>query len=180
MKAIAEFPFKIIMNNDVEVLRMGWEYTYPLAMRQTGFHHFCFRQLGMWGASNGNKEPNQKRPDERKKVNNREIATIHESPQGAILAYDQLAFNTVGYFDSNIFSGYGRSHHLWSFRVSVSGIQPEGIHDIAVSNDFFKVHDEDCTTPPKQRLEDYRRNTKIFDDEMEKLRNGERPVYVSY
>jgi GT2 family glycosyltransferase len=170
MWSIAEHPYKLILNNDVEILRIGWEFYYFLAMQQTGIHHFCFQQEGLWGAGTKN------RPEEITTKYGRRIKTIHNYPQGAILAYDQEAFGAVGYFDCLSFRGYGKSHWDWSFRVSESGIQPEGIHDVVGSNDYFKVHDVGCTTPQKERIEDYKRNTKI----LEKLRGDKSRIYISY
>ena len=171
MKALEAFPYKIIMNNDVEVLGNPlWWAVYPLAMDQTGIHHFCFQQEGLWGAGT------KKRPQEIQVINGRRIKTIHNFPQGAILSYDQKAFETVGYFDAKNFHSYGRSHWDWSFRVSDSGIQPEGIHDISISNTVFKVHDEPCSTDQTTRLKDYQRNTKIFED----LRQDKSRIYIDY
>jgi hypothetical protein len=174
MWSLAEFEYKMIFNNDVEILRIGWEYYYFLAMQQTGFHHFCFQQEGLWGAGT------EKRPQIIEEYYGRKVKTIHDFPQGAILALDQKAFETVGYFDASNFQSYGYSHWMWSFSVSESGIQPKGIHDVIGSNDYFRVHDEKCTTPQDERSKSYQRNGKIFRKEFEKLKKGERPVYTPY
>jgi len=174
MKSLSPFQFKMILNNDVEILREGWEYFYPMTMKQTGIHHFCFQQEGLWGAAT------KKRPEIIQEIAKRKIKTIKNFPQGAIMAYDQKAFETVGYYDAERFKSYGRSHWLWSFSISESGIQPEGIHDVIGSNDYFKVHDEVCTTPQKERLESYRRNTKIFEEELQKIKENKRDIYIPY
>jgi len=170
MRLIKKYPYKILFNNDVEIKRVGWEFYYFLSMQQTGIHHFCFQQEGLWGAGTS------KRPETITEISGRKIKTIDNFPQGAILAYDQLAFDTVGYFDCKNFKGYGRSHWDWSFRVSDSGIQPSGIHDVVGSNDYFIVHDEPCTTQQSIRLEEYRKNTKV----LERLRGVKDRVYIEY
>jgi len=175
MLSIAKKPYKLIFNNDMEILRVGWEYYYFLAMQQTSFHHFCFQQIGLWG--NGNKK---KRPETIQCYNDRTIKTIYDHPQGALLAYDQVAFDTVGYFDAELFKSYGRSHWLWSFAISESEIQPKGIHDVVGSNKYFRVHNEPCTTPAKERIESYMRNTKIFEDELQKMKMQCRHIYTPY
>jgi len=170
MWAMTSYPYHMIMNNDVEVMRIGWQYYYFLAMEQTGFHHFCFQQEGLWGAGT------KKRPEVINEYYKRKIKTIANSPQGAILTYDQKAFSTVGYFDAHSFIGYGKSHWDWSFRISESGIQPKGIHDVVGSNRYFKVHDELCTTPTTERLKDYQKNGLVFDN----LRNVPNRIYIDY
>jgi len=170
MRGLSGFPYKIIMNNDVEITKKGWWSLYPVAMQQTGIHHFCFQQEGLWGAGT------HKRPQEIQEIGGRKVKTIHDFPQGAILAYDQKASGMVGYFDAKEFNGYGKSHWDWSFRVSNSGIQPEGIHDLPISNEYFKVHDEACTTESKTRIDDYQRNTKV----LERLRQDKSRIFVNY
>jgi hypothetical protein len=172
MKTIARHPYKIIMNNDVEILRPGWEYFYFLGMEQTGIHHFCYQQMGLWGAGT------KKRPHIDQKICGRNIRTIFNYPQGAILTYDQTAFETVGYFDANKFKSYGYAHWMWSFSVSESRIQPEGIHDIVGSNEYFMVHNELCSTPMKERYDSYRRNEEIFRIELQKLKEKNRFLYT--
>ena len=98
-----------------------------------------------------------------------------------MLIYDKKAFETVGYFDVNCFASniYGYAHHLWSLSVSESNIQLKGIHDVIGSNKYIKVHNEQSCTPSDERIESYRKNREIFQEEMRKLRNKERNVYTS-
>lgn len=161
-----------IFNNDCEVLKKGWMEFYITSMRKCNIHHFCFHQEGLWGAGTA------RRPETRSIINGIEIKTIHNYPQGALLVFDKKAFDTVGYFDSKNFISYGLSHWMWSFSISESNIQPKGIHDVIGSNKYFKVHDEPSATPPKERIESYRRNTLIFEEEFRKLKIGKRPVYT--
>ena len=141
-------------------------------MVRTGIHHFCFQQEGLWGAGT------TKRPEEIWNRSGCNIKTIQTSPQGAILALDQKAFETVGYFDSEKFHSYGFSHWLWSFAVSESRIQPKGIHDVIGSNEYYKVHNEPCTTPPTERTEWYSRNREIFESEFQKIKEKKREIYT--
>jgi hypothetical protein len=174
MKWLEPFKYKMILNNDVEVLHPNWWILYPYAMIKTGFHHFCFQQEGLWGAAT------KKRPETRMSTNGITVKTIYEFPQGACLVYDQKAFRTVGYFDALNFKSYGYSHHLWSHAVSISNIQPEGIHDVVGSNKYFKVHDEPSVTEMNERVVSYRRNGEIFHRELNKRKSGERKVYTDY
>ena len=131
LRCLSRFNYKIILNDDVEILRNGWETAYANAMVGTGIHHFCMRQPGVYGA----KDDDEKRRD----YNGFKVRTILQKPQGAVIAFDQVAFEKVGYFDEQ-FGVYGMEHVDWSNRVSLSKIQPIGFHDIEGSEAFFKVH----------------------------------------
>ena len=174
MKALEPYEYKIIFNNDVDVLKRNWAFFYPISMIKTGFHHFCFQQEGLWGAGT------VKRPEKVWNHKGCTIKTIQNYPQGAILAYDRVAAETVGFFDAKNFKSYGFSHHLWSHSISESKIQPEGIHDIIRSNDYFCVHDELCSTPTIERIESYARNRVIFLRELKKIRENKRDIYTPY
>jgi hypothetical protein len=168
LKCLKSFHFKLMLNNDVEILKKGWYYFYFDAMEDTGYHHFCMQQQGLWG--HGTKK---KRPFTISKVNGVEIRTIQEKPMGAVMSFDKLAQDTVGYYD-NIFPKYGMSHHDWTNRVSLSGIQPSGIHDLKCSNSYFEIHDEACSTPQKDRIKLYIEAKKIY----EKVRNDKKRIYI--
>lgn len=173
LQMISEFPYKIIFNNDVEILKNGWDELYIDGMKKTNIHCFSFRQLGLWGAVKFGERG--KRPDRRWVYSGVNIATIKEMPQGALIAFDQKAFETVGYYDTE-FKKYGASHHDWCNRISLSGIQPMGFHDLGNSNEYFKVHDEVCTTSYKDRKIYYQKN-------MERYRNickNKNRTYIDY
>lgn len=172
IKALEPFKYKLILNNDVEVLKDNWAFFYPIAMMKTGFHHFCFQQEGLWGAGT------KKRPERVWGCRGCTIKTIDNFPQGALLAYDKVAEETVGFFDAATFLGYGKSHWDWSFRVSDSGIQSKGIHDVLGSNKYFRVYDEMCATPIDQRIADYSKNTDIF-NQLRATDIGQR-IYIPY
>lgn len=133
MLALMPYKFKLILNDDVEIKRKGWETFYFDAMDKTGYHHFCYRQHGVYGAN--------KNQETARKVGDFMVKTINTKPHGAVLAFDDKAFQTVGYYDAK-FPRYGMAHVDWSERVSKSGLQPRGFHDIENSNLFFEIHDE--------------------------------------
>lgn len=174
LQLIKHKDFSFIFNNDCEIIHPEWITFYFNASIQTKIHHFCFQQEGIWGAGT------DKRPEMREEINGVAIKTLHDYPQGALLVFDKLAFKTVGYFDSNTFSGYGKSHWDWSFRISESGIQPKGFHDVVGSNGYFKVHDEKCVTDSKKRAEDYQRNTEIYNKRIRDIQLRRLPLYIGY
>ena len=143
MRCLSRFNYKIILNDDIEILNTGWENIYVNAMLTTGIHHFCHRETGIYGANED---------DIRVSIlNGIKIRTISNKPQGAIIAYDDLAFKTVGYFDEG-FGLYGMEHVDWSHRVQLSGIQPEGYHDVVGSDNFFRVHKETSAVANRSSL----------------------------
>lgn len=178
LETLEPFPYKLILNNDVEILKPGWQFMYPFAIIKTGYHCFCHRQLGLWGACKEGED--EKRPDKRSIVNGIPLATIQQKPHGAVIAFDKKMHNTVGYYDSDVFRGYGMSHHFWTVLAGISGIQPYGFHDVAFSNDYFYVHNEKSVTPQTQRILDYRRNQELYNEEVEKVKDGKRAIYTPF
>jgi GT2 family glycosyltransferase len=132
LRCLSRFKHRLILNDDVEVLARGWEHFYPQAMNDTGMHHFCYRQIGIYGAA-----PNHASSTR----NGRAIRTIYEKPQGAVMAFDEAAAGVVGYMDEGM-GLYGMEHVDWSNRVWLSGIQMPGFHDVDGSERFFKMHQE--------------------------------------
>jgi len=132
LNCLKRFKHKIILNDDVEVLSHSWERFYSEAMQLTNYHHFCYRQEGLYGAS-----PSQ---SQKRTVNGKIIYTVTDKPHGAVMALDDHAFNTVGYFDEGL-SQYGMEHVDWSHRAGLS-VQPQGFHDVEGSNRFFAIHKE--------------------------------------
>lgn len=143
LKSLVPYKYKLILNDDVEITSNGWEKFYFDIMNQTGYHHFCYRQYGIYGASHtGERSTN---------IGNHTIKTISSKPHGAVLAFDDEAFRTVGYYDWQ-FPKYGMAHVDWSNRISLSGIQPSGFHDVGGSNKLFKIHDENSATDNSARI----------------------------
>lgn len=143
IRCLSRFKYKIILNDDVEIMRSGWENLYVKAMRDIGYHHLCMRQPGVYGASSNDGNITT--------VNGFKIRTIQEKPHGAVFAFDDVAFNKVGYFDEN-FGLYGMEHVDWSNRVSLSGIQPCGYHDIVGSEAYFKIHHDKSAVDSRSAL----------------------------
>jgi len=131
LRCLDRFQYKLILNDDVEIISHEWQSFYPKAMRDTGFHHFCYRQVGICGANDTQEKTSTH--------GGRRVMTVHEKPQGAVMAFDDTTFKTVGYYDTQ-FGIYGYEHVDWSWRVGQSGIQPPGYHDIDGAQQFFKIH----------------------------------------
>jgi GT2 family glycosyltransferase len=178
LNKLCSYDYKVMINNDVEILKKGWVELYINAIEKTKIHCFTFRQLGLWGACKQNESG--KRPDERYNVNGICVSKINKDPHGAFMFFDKLAHNTVGYFDTKNFSGYGRSHHLWCISMGLSGIQPEGFYDLCDSNEYIKIHNEKCVTNPSKRLEDYKRNSEKYKQVLHDIKIGNRDIYTPY
>lgn len=133
LRCLARFKYKILLNDDVEITSAGWERFYVSAMQRTGYHHFCFRQPGLYGAS--------QHDGKESRVAGLVIRTVTEKPHGAVMAFDDAAFDRVGYFDESL-NQYGMEHVDWSNRIGLAGLQPEGFHDIAGSSKLFVIHRE--------------------------------------
>lgn len=129
LRCLSRFKYKLLLNDDVEIKCKGWDAFYFNAMVHSGIHHFCFRQSGVYGA----------KPDDGTKSDHGiVINTINNKPQGSVMAFDQLAFETIGYFDES-FGLYGMEHVDWSNRLSSSGIQLPGFHDVVGADGYFKI-----------------------------------------
>jgi GT2 family glycosyltransferase/intein/homing endonuclease len=152
LRCLSRFRYKIILNDDVEIISDGWERFYFDAMAKSKFHHFCFRQPGVYGAKNS---------DGTTFVHNGvAIKTIDDKPHGSILAFDDKAFKTVGFFDEQ-FGLYGMEHVDWSRRISLSGIQPVGYHDVIGSDKYFKILREQSAV--EDRTVHLKKSREIFD-----------------
>lgn len=177
LQMLKDCKYKLLLNNDVEVLSFDWESLYVEAMQRTGFHAFCFRQLGLWGAcKEGQTGKLCTRPDKRSSVSGVEIATIEEKPHGAILALDDKAFDTVGYFDEE-FGAYGAEHHDYFFRISESGIQPKGIHDLCNSNSYFKIYNEESCLTQEERMNCFKKGYARLE---EKKKEQKKELYIGF
>ena len=126
LKCLERFKYKILLNDDVEILADGWDHFYVDALIKSGYHHFCYQQPGIYGSQGG--EPIGKG-----------ILKIPQKPQGAVMAFDYKAFEAVGYFDER-FNPYGMEHVDWSNRVGLSGIQPRGFFDVVGASKFFRIN----------------------------------------
>ena len=172
-----KFPYFLVMNNDVEIIRGGWETFYLNAMKITGIHHFCFRQYGLFGACQmGHAKTSNSKPDVLHDVKGIKIATIKDYfSNGVILTFDTKLVDKVGYFDEELFPSYGRGHNDYTNRVSMSGIQAPGIHDVYGSNEYFKVSKTESVTPSKKRREDFLKADKNY----KSVCNDNTRIYIS-
>ena len=142
-KELSEFDYAIILNDDVEIIKKNWQYIYPSAMVDLGYHHFSYQQEKLFsGAGSKSTIVNSK---------GYSIKTINERPQGAVMAYSKTAFDIVGYFDTT-FGIYGMEHVDWSNRVSMSKIQAPGFHDVVHARDYFRTHNERSAVDRKSKL----------------------------
>jgi len=131
LRCLSRFKYGILLNDDVEILHDGWERFYRDASLNTGIHHFCYRQEGVYGA--------RKSQDSIRTIANYRVETITDKPHGAVLFFTNEAFQKVGYFDES-FGLYGMEHVDWSDRISKANVQPPGYHDIVGADQYFKIH----------------------------------------
>lgn len=151
LRCLSRFKYKLLLNDDVEIMSKGWDSFYFSAMEKTKYHHFCFKQIGVYGATTAG----EMRADKDGII----IKTVQEKPQGAIMAFDHLAFSTVGYFDER-FGTYGFEHVDWSRRVSQSEIQKAGYHDVVGSEKYFRIWNEESAV--ENRIANFNKNRAVF------------------
>ena len=162
LQCLNRFDKKLLLNDDIEILKAGWENTYFEAMKQANHHHFCYQQDGIYGM-NRNKL-------KQSKIGNTTILTVDSKPHGAVMAFDKMAQDTVKYFDES-FGPYGVEHIDWSNRVSLSGIQPIGYHDIQNSDQYFKIHNEKTSTSKE--------NLKVAKEKFEIVKNDTARIKIN-
>ncbi len=138
LKMLEPFEYKIILNDDVEVLKQGWQFIYKEAIEKTGIHHFCYNQPGLYGAS--------KFEGIIQNINGINIQTMQKRPHGAVLAFDDTIYKTVGLFDET-FGKYGYEHVDWTWRCSKTNLQLSGTHDRLDSNNYFKIKEVQSADP---------------------------------
>lgn len=163
LRCLSRFKYKILLNDDVEILHKGWDSFYFEAMEKTGFHHFCYRQTGIYGVTT--------RYETRSEHKGYKINTVTTKPQGSILSFDEEAFKAVGYFDES-FGIYGMEHVDWSNRIAKSKIQSPGYHDLHGSEQYFKIWDEESAIPDRISL--YHQSKTVFN----KLASIDDRIYV--
>ena len=132
LRCLSRFKYGILLNDDVEILKPGWEQFYVKASTATNYHHFCYRQIGVYGA---------KRGKNLRRFKDYTIDTSQDKPHGAVMLFTNELFQKIGYFDEG-FGYYGMEHVDWSRRASQSGLQPEGYHDVIGADKYFKIHQE--------------------------------------
>lgn len=141
LKCLSRFRYGILLNDDVEVLRDGWETFYPRHMFMTNMVHFIYRQEGIYGAKAGEKVI----------VNNVALNKVTERPQGAVLAFHNLMLEKCGYFDES-YGLYGMEHVDWSSKAFDFDLQNPGYFDVGGSNDYFRLHNDASAVEDRSAL----------------------------
>ncbi len=133
LRCLSRFKYGLILNDDVEVLRKGWEGFYFKHMQRSGLHHFLYREVGVYGAKKG----------DRADVNGVPLWKVMDKPHGAVMAFTNKMLKKVGFFDER-FGLYGMEHVDWSQRAWELGLQQPGFYDVDKSDQFFKLHSDTC------------------------------------
>lgn len=141
LRCLSRFKYGLLLNDDVEVLREGWERFYPQAMEKSGLHHLAYRQNGVYGAVRG----------EAVQVGGLNCVRVMEKPHGAVLAFDHAVLQTAGYFDES-YGLYGMEHVDWSQRVWEVGMQEPGFFDAVGSDESFRLHPDNSAVADRSKL----------------------------
>lgn len=141
LRCLSRFKFAILLNDDVTILKDGWDSFYLDACSRTGYKHFCMQQPGVYASKLG--DP--------RKVNGVCLRYIPDKPHGAVLAFTTDTLDTIGYFDE-AFPTYGLEHVDWSTRMHKAGIQDSGFYDVDESIEYFKINNEVSSVPQKERM----------------------------
>jgi GT2 family glycosyltransferase len=160
--AMSRFKYGLLLNDDVEVTRPGWDTFYFENMAASQMQHFIYRQPGVYGAELG----------ESVNINGVQCAKTESRPQGSVLAYTHSLFKTIGYFDES-FGYYGMEHVDWSRRAYESGAQPPGFFDVVGSNAYFIIHAEESAVP--NRIESLKAAKVLYADKYDSV---SRDIYV--
>ena len=131
IRCLARFEFGMILNDDIEILQEGWEYFYVEAMKKTGFHHFMYRENGVYGAKLGDLQ----------NAGDFHIRKTDDRPHGAVLAFTREMLVKCGYFDTS-YGKYGMEHVDWSMKPYEFGLQIRGFYDVEGSDSYFKLHSD--------------------------------------
>lgn len=140
LRCMSRFRYGVLLNDDVEVLRDGWEEFYPEAMRKSGLHHFVYRQQGIYGAVRG----------EAVEIGGLNCFKVVEKPHGAVLAFDNEVLKVAGYFDE-AYGLYGMEHVDWSQRIWELGLQESGFFDAAASEQCFRLHPDNSAMSDRSK-----------------------------
>jgi GT2 family glycosyltransferase len=141
LRCLSRFKYGMLLNDDVEILRYGWDQVYFDAMENTGMHHFIYQQLGVYNASVGDSI----------NVGETKLLKVEKRPHGAVMAFTNDLLSKIGYFDES-FGFYGMEHVDWSQRAYECGMQEAGFYDIEISKEYFKIHSESSAVKNRQKL----------------------------
>lgn len=150
IRCLSRFSHGIILNDDVEVLKNGWDNFYVDAMKKSKLHHLLYRQVGVYGAKLGdicNK-------------NDVNLRKVDSRPHGAVMAFTREMLVKCGYFNEE-YGMYGMEHVDWSQRAWEFGLQPQGFFDVDGSHKFFRINSDESAVP--KRSEKLHAARKIFE-----------------
>lgn len=128
LRCLSRFDNMLLLNDDMEVIRQGWDSFYIREGADTNIKHFCYRQPGIYGAKRGDPVGTK-------------LLRVMDKPHGAALAFDKHVLRKIGYFNE-AFGLYGCEHVDWSRRAWLSGLQAQGFYDLRNSELYFRLHHE--------------------------------------
>lgn len=146
LRCLKRFKYKILLNDDVEILKPGWDDFYFKMMNRYNLKHFCYRQKGIYGAS--------------RKIQANGLVKTDDKPHGAVMAIHDDAFKKVGYFDEN-FGVYGFEHVDYSNRIARACHNRPGYFDVGNADQFFKIYND--TTSDSNKHINYRKSKEYYD-----------------
>lgn len=158
LRCLDRFKYKLLLNDDVEILANGWDIFYFNKMVDTNIKHFCYRQTGVYNAT-------------RPVANKSGIITVQDKPHGAVLAIHDDAFRKVGFMDES-FGIYGYEHVDYSDRIMRAGFTPNGYHDVLNSDQYFKIYND--KTSDEQKSEHYQKARTLYSD----VKNDKSRIYI--
>lgn len=139
LRCLSRFKFGILLNDDVQILNMGWDRFYTeQCLQPNGLSHVVYQQPGVYGSTFGKPYGNN-------------LRQITDKPHGAVLAFTARMLEKCGYFDEG-FGLYGMEHVDWSMRPFEAGLQPEGFFDVVGSDRFFKIYPDKTSIEHKSEL----------------------------
>ena len=138
LRALSRFKYGILLNDDIEILKPGWEYFYADGLKKSMMHHLVFRQAGIYGADKGMSTV----------VNGVQFNVVNDKPHGALLAFTNEYFRAVGAFNED-FGYYGLEHIEWSSRAFANKMQKEGYYDLHGSESYIRLHKENTSIDDK-------------------------------
>lgn len=155
LRCLSRFKHKILLNDDVEVLKEGWDKFYFDQMEKYNVKSFCYYQDGVYGAS---------RP-------NTDLIKITEKPHGAVIAFNDETFKKIGYFDEN-FGYYGYEHVDYCMRINRAYNIDNIYYDVNESKNYFKIFNDKSGVNNKNEL--FNKAKKYFND----VKNDNNRIWV--
>lgn len=157
LRCAQRFEHIFLVNDDVQFLTPGWDQFYINKAKQSGIHHACFRQPGVYGAKHTDHQIIN--------IHGVDIESVSSKPHGAMLYLSNKALKTCGYFNEE-YKKYGMEHVDWSLKPAEFGLQPAGFFDFSGSQNYVLIHPENSSVP--DRGEWYRKNKDLFTVRKEK------------